>query len=104
MDEDGLPIVGSGVDLTKVPAIQQKRMVAFLNQFIVHTVRFLNRFSTVCEEKLAAVSLRIQQIETTLSVLEAKVCAARLFCCSPHPISLVHQCVVTRIITSLKLL
>ncbi|KAG5830361.1 hypothetical protein ANANG_G00309760 [Anguilla anguilla] len=73
MDEDGLPIVGSGVDLTKVPAIQQKRVVAFLNQFIVHTVRFLNRFSTVCEEKLANVSLRIQQIETTLSILEAKL-------------------------------
>ncbi|KAJ8268984.1 hypothetical protein COCON_G00115910 [Conger conger] len=73
MDEDGLPIVGSGIDLTKVPAIQQKRIVAFLNQFIVHTVRFLNRFSTVCEEKLANVSLRIQKIETTLSILEAKL-------------------------------
>ncbi|XP_006010089.1 WASH complex subunit 3 [Latimeria chalumnae] len=73
MDEDGLPLVGSGVDLTKVPAIQQKRTVAFLNQFIVHTVQFLNRFSTVCEEKLGALSLRIQQIETTLNILEAKL-------------------------------
>lgn len=73
MDEDGLPIVGSGVDLTKVPAIQQRRIVAYLNQFVVHTVRFLNRFSIVCEEKLANVSLRIQQIETTLSILEAKL-------------------------------
>ncbi|XP_057711426.1 WASH complex subunit 3 isoform X2 [Corythoichthys intestinalis] len=73
MDEDGLPIVGSGIDLTKVPAIQQRRMVAFLNQFIVHTVRFLNNFSTVCEEKLANISLRIQQIETTLCILEAKL-------------------------------
>ncbi|XP_034382224.1 WASH complex subunit 3 [Cyclopterus lumpus] len=73
MDEDGLPIVGSGVDLTKVPAIQQRRVVAYLNQFVVHTVRFLNRFSTVCEEKLSNISLRIQQIETTLSILEAKL-------------------------------
>ncbi|XP_053719218.1 WASH complex subunit 3 [Synchiropus splendidus] len=73
MDEDGLPIVGSGVDLTKVPAIQQRRIVAYLNQFIVHTVRFLNNFSTVCEEKLSSVSLRIQQIETTLCILEAKL-------------------------------
>ncbi|KAF4080964.1 hypothetical protein AMELA_G00155410 [Ameiurus melas] len=77
MDEDGLPIVGSGVDLSKVPPIQQKRIVAFLNQFIVHTVRFLNRFSTVCEEKLAAISLRIQQIETTLSILETKLSSIR---------------------------
>ncbi|XP_028672322.1 WASH complex subunit 3 [Erpetoichthys calabaricus] len=73
MDEDGLPIVGSGIDLTKVPAIQQKRIVAFLNQFIVHTVQFLNRFSSVCEEKLSSISLRIQQIETTLNILEAKL-------------------------------
>ncbi|KAK2834663.1 hypothetical protein Q7C36_015364 [Tachysurus vachellii] len=73
MDEDGLPIVGSGIDLTKVPAIQQRRIVTFLNQFIVHTVRFLNRFSTVCEEKLSTISLRIQQIETTLSILETKL-------------------------------
>lgn len=34
----------------QVPAIQQRRIVAYLNQFVVHTVRFLNRFSTVCEE------------------------------------------------------
>nr|XP_057933784.1 WASH complex subunit 3 [Doryrhamphus excisus] len=73
MDEDGLPITGSGVDLTTVPGIQQRRIVAFLNQFIVHTVRFLNNFSTVCEEKLSNISLRIQQIETTLCILEAKL-------------------------------
>ncbi|KAM4747452.1 WASH complex subunit 3 [Rhinophrynus dorsalis] len=73
MDEDGLPIVGSGIDLTKVPAIQQKRTVAFLNQFVVHSVQFLNRFATVCEEKLSALSLRIQQIETTLNILDAKL-------------------------------
>ncbi|XP_070785293.1 WASH complex subunit 3 [Enoplosus armatus] len=73
MDEDGLPIVGSGVDLTQVPAIQQRRIVAYLNQFVVHTVRLLNRFSTVCEEKLSNISLRVQQIETTLSILEAKL-------------------------------
>ncbi|XP_058529160.1 WASH complex subunit 3 isoform X2 [Ochotona princeps] len=73
MDEDGLPLMGSGIDLTKVPAIQQKRTVAFLNQFVVHTVQFLNRFSTVCEEKLATLSLRIQQIETTLNILDAKL-------------------------------
>lgn len=36
--------------LMQVPAIQQKRTVAFLNQFVVHTVQFLNCFSTVCEE------------------------------------------------------
>ncbi|XP_023394659.1 WASH complex subunit 3 isoform X4 [Loxodonta africana] len=40
MDEDGLPLMGSGIDLTK---------------------------------KLADLSLRIQQIETTLNILDAKL-------------------------------
>ena len=73
MHADGLPLMGSGIDLTKVPAIQQKRMVAFLKQFVVHAVEFLNLFSTVCEEKLADLSLHIQQIETTLNILDAKL-------------------------------
>ncbi|KAG8515231.1 WASH complex subunit 3 [Galemys pyrenaicus] len=66
MDEDS-------IDLTRIPAIQQKRTVAFLNQFVVHTVHFLNRFSTACEEKLAELFLRIQQIETTPNILDAKL-------------------------------
>ncbi|XP_043743490.1 WASH complex subunit 3-like [Cervus elaphus] len=73
MGEDVLPLMGSGIELTKVPAIQQKKTMAFLNQFVVHTVQFLNCFSTVCGEKLADLSLRIQQIETTLNILDAKL-------------------------------
>uniref|UniRef100_A0A2K5KEX6 WASH complex subunit 3 n=1 Tax=Colobus angolensis palliatus TaxID=336983 RepID=A0A2K5KEX6_COLAP len=63
----------NGHDLTKVPTLQQKRTVAFLNQFVVHTVQFLNYFSMVCEEKLADLSLCIQQIETTLNILDTKL-------------------------------
>ena len=47
MDEDGLPLMGSGIDLTKVPATQQNRTVAFLSKFAMHTVHFLNRFSSL---------------------------------------------------------
>uniref|UniRef100_A0A2R9BG74 WASH complex subunit 3 n=1 Tax=Pan paniscus TaxID=9597 RepID=A0A2R9BG74_PANPA len=60
-------------DLTKVPTLQQKRTVAFLNQFVVHTVEFLNCFSTVGEEKLADLCLCTQQIETTLNILDTKL-------------------------------
>lgn len=38
------------VCLIQVPAIQQRRIVAYVNQFVVHTVRLLNHFSIVCEE------------------------------------------------------
>ncbi|KAK7492006.1 hypothetical protein BaRGS_00016670 [Batillaria attramentaria] len=73
MDADGLPLVGPGIDYTKVEAINQKRTIAFINHFITHTSRFLNRFSCVCEEKLENLHTRIQQLEISLSLLEAKL-------------------------------
>jgi len=50
-----------------------KRMLAFINHFVVHTVSFLNRFSVICEEKLEDLSVRLQRLETTVCLLEAKV-------------------------------
>ncbi|XP_076077663.1 WASH complex subunit 3-like [Mytilus galloprovincialis] len=73
MDSDGLPLVGPGVDYTKVEAIQQKRIVAFINHFVTHTAKFLNRFSSVCEEKLEHMSNRIQELEVSMNLLEAKL-------------------------------
>ncbi|ELU14314.1 hypothetical protein CAPTEDRAFT_164855 [Capitella teleta] len=73
MDADGLPIIGTGIDFTKVEAIHQKRTLAFLNHFITHTARFMNRFSCVCEEKLSDLSVKIQRLETSMSILEAKL-------------------------------
>ncbi|XP_064617599.1 WASH complex subunit 3-like [Liolophura sinensis] len=73
MDSDGLPLVGPGIDYTKVEAIHQKRTIAFLNHFISHTARFLNHFSGVCEEKLSDLSVRIQRLEFTMSILETKL-------------------------------
>ncbi|KAH3738664.1 WASH complex subunit 3-like [Dreissena polymorpha] len=73
MDADGLPLVGPGIDYTKVDAINQKRLIAFINHFVTHTAGFLNRFSCVCEEKLEHLSHRIQQLDITMSLLEAKI-------------------------------
>lgn len=73
MDADGLPLVGAGIDYTKCEAIYQKRTLAFLNHFVTHTVRFLNKFSGVCEEKLENLSYRIQRLEIMMNILEAKL-------------------------------
>ncbi|XP_021359370.1 WASH complex subunit 3-like [Mizuhopecten yessoensis] len=73
MDADGLPLVGPGVDYTKVEAIHQKRTLAFMNHFVSHTASFLNRFSCVCEEKLDHMLSRLQQLEITMNILEAKL-------------------------------
>lgn len=41
--------------------------------YIIHTVQFLNKFSSICEQKLAEVNRRILRIEATLALLEAKL-------------------------------
>ena len=44
-----------------------------VNNFVLQTTRFLNRFSITCEEKLAEVSRGIQSLEISLSIIEAKL-------------------------------
>ena len=44
-----------------------------VNNFVLQTTRFLNRFSLTCEEKLAEVSSGIQSLEISLSIIEAKL-------------------------------
>ncbi|XP_064395226.1 WASH complex subunit 3-like [Halichondria panicea] len=73
MDEHGLPIVGAGVDYTKVPALEHKKTLIFLNRFIIQSTQFLNRFSTVCEQRLTELSTRIQRLDISLNILEAKL-------------------------------
>lgn len=62
----------------QVPAIQQKRTVAFLNQFVVHTVQFLNRFSTVCEEVLLLFS-QLSKFHTMKKILEMTTIHLNIF-------------------------
>lgn len=44
-----------------------------VNNFVLQTTRFLNRFASTCEEKLAEVSSGIQSLEISLSIIEAKL-------------------------------
>lgn len=64
--------------LIQVPAIQQKRTVAFLNQFVVHTVQFLNRFSTVCEE-VCLLNIFLASIYTMKKILEMRTIHFNIF-------------------------
>lgn len=63
----------SNINLEKVEPLNQKRTLAFLNNWTMNTVSFLNQFSSVCESKLAAVDSRLQRTEDALSILEAKL-------------------------------
>ena len=73
MDEFGLPIVGAGLDYTKVEALPPKQLLALVNSFVVHTVHFLNSFAHDADSKLSNTSKKIQQLEISLSLLEAKL-------------------------------
>lgn len=59
----------------EVPPIEQKRMVAFINEFIVATVSFLNDFMTKCEMRFVEFEQKMQRIESSLLIVEAKVYA-----------------------------
>lgn len=57
----------------EVPPIDQKRMVAFINHFIVNTVTFLNEFMRNVESKFIEFESKLQTIEASLQIVEAKV-------------------------------
>lgn len=57
----------------QVDPLNQKRTLTFLNHFLIRTTSFLNHFSTVCDEKLENLLIRIQRLESSMCILEAKV-------------------------------
>lgn len=57
----------------KVPSIDQKRMLAFINHFILNTVDFLNKFIANCETKFIEFDTKLQKIESSLVIVESKV-------------------------------
>ncbi|XP_077250132.1 uncharacterized protein LOC143889712 isoform X2 [Tasmannia lanceolata] len=54
-------------------SVFDQRTLYLVNIFIVNTTRFLNRFSALCEEKLADVHRRILRLDATLTLLEVKL-------------------------------
>ncbi|ERE89538.1 WASH complex subunit CCDC53-like protein [Cricetulus griseus] len=77
MDEDGLPLMGSGIDLTKQDNTQdsgpQESEASSENVLTVAKDPRYARYLKMVQVKLADLSLRIQQIETTLNILDAKL-------------------------------
>eukprot|EP00262_Sarcandra_glabra_P008121 TRINITY_DN21345_c0_g1_i1.p1 TRINITY_DN21345_c0_g1~~TRINITY_DN21345_c0_g1_i1.p1 ORF type:complete len:217 (+),score=42.39 TRINITY_DN21345_c0_g1_i1:122-772(+) len=54
-------------------SVSDQRTLYLVNIFIANTARFLNRFSAICEDKLAHVHRRILRLAATLLLLEAKL-------------------------------
>ena len=64
---------GALQDLRHCRPIPIKKSLVIVNNFVVNTTRFLNRFSAIVDEKLLKVSNNLSRLETTLSILEAKL-------------------------------
>ncbi|KAJ6847971.1 uncharacterized protein M6B38_115715 [Iris pallida] len=57
----------------EVLAVSDQRTLYLVNIYIGNTVRFLNSFSSICEDKLSQLHRRILRLDATLTLLEAKI-------------------------------
>ncbi|XP_051174922.1 LOW QUALITY PROTEIN: WASH complex subunit 3 [Leptopilina boulardi] len=73
MAEYNIPIIEPTIDYTKVPPINQKRTITFINHFVAHTVTFLNKFTLTCEEKLFEFENKLQRVQASLEILESRL-------------------------------
>ena len=69
MNQDKL----QGVDYEKVEALQRKRVLKFVNHFVLQMTNFLSNFSQTCDTKLLSISKRLSDLETSLVLLEHKL-------------------------------
>lgn len=61
------------VEKSKEDPIPTRKLLMMVNDYVVNSTRFVNRFHAVCEEKLQNVSRKITQTEIMLSILEGKI-------------------------------
>jgi WASH complex subunit CCDC53 len=61
------------IDYNTVEPIPYNKTVSIVNHFVINTTQFLNKFSYLCETKLATVARNLERLETTMSILEAKL-------------------------------
>ena len=68
-EEESFP----GIDYNQIEGLQRKRLLKFVNHFVLQTSHFLSNFSQTCDMKLLNLAKKIQNIETSLSLLEMKL-------------------------------
>ena len=62
--------IRAAINYEKVPPVPYYKTVSLVNNVVIETTEFLNRFSYLCEQKLLGVSRDIQRLEVTLAILE----------------------------------
>ncbi|XP_013107656.1 WASH complex subunit 3 [Stomoxys calcitrans] len=70
---EGADLLTQDVDKTQLPPLHQKRILAFVNHFLITSCNFLNDFSLQCESKFIEIERKLQKVEAALCILEAKL-------------------------------
>uniref|UniRef100_A0A1A9WDM0 WASH complex subunit 3 n=1 Tax=Glossina brevipalpis TaxID=37001 RepID=A0A1A9WDM0_9MUSC len=70
---DASEILIQNVDKTQLPALHQKRILAFVNSFLISSCSFLNDFVLKCETKFIELERKLQKVEAALIILETKL-------------------------------
>lgn len=63
----------SGVDYDQVEPLQRKRLLKFVNHFVLQMTNFVSNFSQTCDTKLMCISEKLVNLETSLVLLENKL-------------------------------
>ncbi|XP_004521883.1 WASH complex subunit 3 isoform X1 [Ceratitis capitata] len=61
------------VDKSQMPPLHQKRVLAFINHFIINSCNFLNDFAMKCETKFIDLERKMQKVDAALTIIEAKL-------------------------------
>ncbi|VDM42015.1 unnamed protein product [Toxocara canis] len=73
MTEPDLSFINADINLEHVKPLDSKRVVAFVNYFVMKTTHFLNAFAGDVEARILEMENRMERVETQLLLLEAKV-------------------------------
>ena len=63
----------SGVNYEQVEPLQRKRLLKFVNHFVLQMTNFVSNFSQTCDTKLMCISEKLVNLETSLVLLENKL-------------------------------
>jgi len=59
--------------LSNIQPVHIKKTLMILNNFVINTTDFANKFAVLCERRLNKISQSIQRLEIVLAILEAKL-------------------------------
>lgn len=61
----------------QMQAIQQKRILAFVNNMVMTNLQCLNNFTEYCETKLMQFEEQLDKMDATMVLMESKVCSRK---------------------------